>query len=52
MKHGFMDTINAVFTMGYKKFAQTEKGEAGQVERESHDIEGVCIMNSYVRGKQ
>jgi hypothetical protein len=26
---------NAVFTMGWKKFAKTEKGTAGQVEHES-----------------
>jgi hypothetical protein len=37
---------NAVFTMGWKKFAETEKDAAGQVECESHvdgffDIEGV-----------
>jgi transposase len=27
---------NEVFTIGWKKFAETEKGAAGQVERESH----------------
>jgi hypothetical protein len=48
---------NAVFAMGWKKFAETEKGAAGQVERESH-VHGfftsrvLCIMNSYVRGKE
>jgi predicted DNA-binding protein YlxM (UPF0122 family) len=50
---------NAVFTIGWKKLAETEKCAAGQVERESH-VDGfsfltlrvLCIMNSYVRGKQ
>jgi hypothetical protein len=45
--------------MGCKKFAETKKGAAGQVERESH-VDGfilltsrvLCIINSYVRGKQ
>jgi hypothetical protein len=36
---------NAIFTMGWKKFAKTEKVAVGQVERESHVtfflIEGV-----------
>jgi hypothetical protein len=27
---------NAVFMMGWKKFAETEKGAAGQVKRERH----------------
>jgi hypothetical protein len=27
---------NAVFTMGWKKFAEIEKSAAGQVERGSH----------------
>jgi hypothetical protein len=27
---------NAVFTMGWKKFAKTEKRAAGQVEHDSH----------------
>jgi hypothetical protein len=27
---------NAFFTMGWKKFTETEKGAAGQVEHESH----------------
>jgi hypothetical protein len=48
---------NAVFTTGWKKFAKTEKCAATRVKCESHvdgcfDIEGVCIMNSYARGKQ
>jgi hypothetical protein len=45
--------------MGWKKLAETEKGVAGQAECESHvDVfffltSGVlCIMNSYIRGKQ
>jgi hypothetical protein len=49
---------NSVFTMGWKKFAETEKGAVGQVKCESH-VDGVfftsrvlCIMNSYIRGKQ
>jgi hypothetical protein len=40
MKHGFTDNMwkkkNAAFTMCWKKFAETEKGAAGQVEHESH----------------
>jgi hypothetical protein len=27
---------NAAFTVGWKKFAETEKGAVGQAERESH----------------
>jgi hypothetical protein len=49
---------NAVFTVDWKKFAETEKDAAGQVERERH-VDNVfltsrmlCIMNSYIRGKQ
>jgi hypothetical protein len=38
---------NAIFTVGWEKFAENEKGKAGQVERKNHadgfffDIEGV-----------
>jgi hypothetical protein len=45
---------NTIFTMGWKKFAETEKGVAGQDRRESH-VDGffltsrvVCIMISYI----
>jgi hypothetical protein len=48
---------NAVFTIGWKNFAQTEKGVAGQVQRRSHGdffltSRVLCNVNSYVRGKQ
>jgi hypothetical protein len=48
---------NAVFTMGWKNFGETEKGAAGQAEHESHvdsflTLRVLCIMNSYVRAKQ
>jgi hypothetical protein len=48
---------NVVFTVGWKKFAETEKGAAHQAESESH-VDGffttrvLCISNSYIRGKQ
>jgi hypothetical protein len=29
-------TESAVFTMGWKKFAENKKGAAGQVKHESH----------------
>jgi hypothetical protein len=44
-----------VFIAGWKKYAETEKGAAGQAECESL-VDGfftssvLCIMNSYVRG--
>jgi transposase len=46
-----------VFTMGWKKFAETAKGTVGQVERESHvdsffDIEGVVHLREKVRRKR
>jgi hypothetical protein len=48
---------NEVFTMGWKKFAKTEKGVAGQVNCESHvdvflTLRVLGIMNSYIRSKQ
>jgi hypothetical protein len=48
---------NAVFTMGWKKFARTEKGAAGEVKHNSHvdfffTSRVLCIMNSYTMGKQ
>jgi hypothetical protein len=45
-------------TMGWKKFSKIEKCAAGQVEHESHGdgflltLRVLCIMNSYVSGKQ
>jgi hypothetical protein len=47
---------NAVFTMGWKKFAETKKGTAGQVEHESHvygffEIEGVVHHKFSHQGK-
>jgi hypothetical protein len=48
---------NAVFTMGWKKFAETEKGVAGQVECESHvdgfffDIEGAVHHEFLCQGQ-
>jgi hypothetical protein len=47
---------NAIFTLGWKKFAETEKGAASQVERESHvagffDIEGVA-HHKFLRQEQ
>jgi hypothetical protein len=59
MKHGVMNTMwkqKCSPQNELEKFAEAEKGVAGQFERESHvdglfDIEGVvCIINSYVRG--
>jgi hypothetical protein len=46
---------NAVFTMGWEKFAKTEEGAAGHVQHESHfesflKSKVLCIMNSHVRG--
>jgi hypothetical protein len=46
--------------MGWKKFAETDRGAVGEVECENH-VEGfffslisrvLCIMNFYVGGKQ
>jgi hypothetical protein len=42
---------NAVFTVGWKKFAETGKGAAGQVEHASYvdfffTSRVLCIMNS------
>jgi hypothetical protein len=43
--------------MGWKKFTETEKGVAGQVERESHvdsfflTLRVLCIMNSLRLGQ-
>jgi hypothetical protein len=49
---------NAVFIVGWKKFAETEKGVAGQVELESHvdsffffDIEGVVHHELLCQGQ-
>jgi hypothetical protein len=44
--------------MGFKNFADTKKGLAGQVKLESHvhgfllTLRVLCIMNSYVTDKQ
>jgi hypothetical protein len=59
MEHGFMDTMwneNAIFTMDWKKFAETEKGAAGHIEHESHVdvffyIEGV-VYHEFLLQKQ
>jgi hypothetical protein len=47
---------NTVFTMGWKKLAETEKGTVGQVKSASNaksvfKIEGVVHHDSYVRRK-
>jgi hypothetical protein len=59
MKHAFMDTMwkwKCSLHSGLEKIAKTEKGAAGQVERESHGgfftSRVLCVMNSYIRGKQ
>jgi hypothetical protein len=52
----FCGNENAVFTMGWKTFAESEKGAAGQGEFESHvddfyfTLRVLCIVTSYVRG--
>jgi hypothetical protein len=47
---------NPVFTIGWKKFADTKKGAAGQVDRESHvdgffDMEGVVHHEFLCQGQ-
>jgi hypothetical protein len=49
---------NADFAEGWKQFADNKKGAVGEVKCESHadgsflTLRVLCIMNSYVRGKQ
>jgi hypothetical protein len=60
-KHGFFwvqcGKENAVFTLGWKKFADTRKDMAGQVDCESHvdvfflDIEGVVHHEFLCQGQ-
>jgi hypothetical protein len=36
----------SIFTMGWKKFAETEKGTVGQVEHESH-VDGIFLHRGH-----